>query len=188
MALASAERYDLKSDSWEVLPRMHELRDECSGAVLDEKFHAISGYHTQTQWKYVKSAEVYDPQSRAWSQIEEMIDVSPGAIVSAAGCLFAIHDREILAYCSRGNKWEVLDELPGGDDGISPPLCVTSYARKLVVTGTCNVDEDKFRTFLYNLPEESTVSESSKCKGVWEALPVEDLFTGMTQTSCVVEL
>lgn len=189
MALASAERYDLKTDSWEVLPRMHELRDECMGAVLDEKFHAISGYHTATQCKYVKSAEVYDPVSRAWTRIEEMIHVSPGAIVGAAGCLFAIHDREILAYYSSANKWEVLDELPEGDDGISPPLCVTSYGRKLVVTGTCNVDEEKYRTFLYNLPTEiSTFSESLKCKGIWEALPVDDQFLGMTQTSCVVEL
>lgn len=188
MALASAERYDLKTDSWEVLPRMHELRDECMGAVLDGRFHAISGYHTATQCKYVKSAEVYDPVSRAWLRIEEMIEVSPGAIVSATGCLFAIHDREILAYCSTGNKWEALDELPGGDDGISPPLCATSSGRKLVVTGTCNVDEEKYRAFSYNLPEELTVSESSRCKGVWEALPVDDQFLGMTQTSCVVEL
>lgn len=190
MALASAERYDLKSDSWEVLPRMHELRDECMGATLDGKFYAISGYHTATQCKYVKSAEVYDPASRSWSQIENMIDVSPGVIVSAfGGChsLYAIHHREVLVYCSKANKWRAFDTLPVGDDGISPPLCVSSFGRKLVVTGTCNDDEENYRTFLYELPE-STMPERSKCKGVWEALPVDAQFLGVTQTSCVVEL
>ncbi|XP_073391743.1 F-box/kelch-repeat protein SKIP20-like [Physcomitrium patens] len=35
LALASAERYDLASNTWETLPRMHIVRDECVGAVLE---------------------------------------------------------------------------------------------------------------------------------------------------------
>lgn len=206
-ALSTAERYDLSSDSWEILPRMHELRDECTGASLQGKFYAISGYHTATQCMYVKSAEVYDPGRREWVQIDDMIDGSPGVIVSARERFYAVSEREVMVYCVKRNKWQALDVLPDGEDGISPPVCVSSFRGTLVVTGTCSEDEEKYRTFLYRLPpeeekvekqlvekdgeetvKESIVVEGSECKGVWEALPVDAQFLGMTQTSCVVEL
>lgn len=178
VALASAERYDLESDSWEVLPPMQEVRDECIGAALGSKLYAIGGYRTATQCKYMKSAEVFDPVTSAWSRIHNMIDVRPSVILSACGDLYAIHDRDVLVYSSENKKWKAIDLLHAE---IAPPLCVCSFGRKLVVTGSRNGDEDSYRSFLYSLPRDS------KSRGVWEALPVDPQFLGMARTSCVVE-
>lgn len=151
------------------------------------KFSAISGYQTATQCKYVKSVEIYDSINRTWLQIDNMIDSSPAVIVGASGCLYAFQERRLLVHCPKSNEWQFLDKLPKGDEGISPPLCITSNGSRLVVTGTCNADEDSHRMYWYHLPAAESC-EGPRRRGIWEALPVDIQFLGLTHASCIVEV
>lgn len=187
--LPSAERYNIQSDSWEVLPRMHEYRDECMEAVMGGKFYAISGYPRLMHCQHVTSAEVYDPLKRSWSRIENLLNVGPCVVVSAAERLYAVRDQELLSYRSNDNTWRLLDKLPEGDEGISAALCMTSFGSSLVLTGATHDDEEKCKTLLYRLPIETVSKGGSVCnKGIWEALTVNARFLGITQASCVVEV
>lgn len=190
MVLVFVECYDLKFDFWEVLLRMYEFWDECMGVILDGKFYVISGYYIVMQCKYVKSVEVYDFVSCLWLQIENMIDVSFGVIVSVfGGCysLYVIYYCEVFVYCFKVNKWCVFDILFVGDDGILLLLCVFFFGWKFVVIGICNDDEENYRIFLYELLE-LIMLECLKCKGVWEVFFVDVQFLGVIQIFCVVEL
>lgn len=71
-ALATAEVYDLEKDEWRTLPRMSEERDESIAVNLNGKLYVISGYSTEAQGQFVKSADVYEPEKNSWTRIEDM--------------------------------------------------------------------------------------------------------------------
>lgn len=71
-ALKTAEVYDVEKNSWEILPPMSQDRDECHGVFLDGKFYVISGYSTESQGRFERSAEVFDPNTGLWNRVENM--------------------------------------------------------------------------------------------------------------------
>ncbi|KAG5557105.1 hypothetical protein RHGRI_007389 [Rhododendron griersonianum] len=58
-ALSTAWKYDIRADEWTELPGMNEERDESTGIVVGSEFGVVSGYVTQAQGKFMKSAESF---------------------------------------------------------------------------------------------------------------------------------
>jgi N-acetylneuraminic acid mutarotase len=92
-ALRAAEAYDVEEDRWEILPPMSQERDECQGVFIDGKFTVISGYATESQGRFEKSAEVYDPSTGFWSKLANMWSTGgcPRSCVAAFGHLYFFH-------------------------------------------------------------------------------------------------
>lgn len=63
--LNSAERLNLETGQWEVLPPMHKERSSAKGIAFQGKFYVIGGRDDD---RY--SAEIYDPQSKEWKFIK----------------------------------------------------------------------------------------------------------------------
>lgn len=88
-ALRGAEVYDVENNAWEILPDMNSERDECRGALVGGKFYVISGYKTQWQGRFERSSEVFDPETKTWTTLENMWSVggSPECCVWACVCV-----------------------------------------------------------------------------------------------------
>lgn len=50
---------------------MSEERDECEGIIIGSEFWVVSGYDTESQGAFKKSAEVYDLSTGEWRRVEE---------------------------------------------------------------------------------------------------------------------
>ncbi|KAL0359360.1 UNVERIFIED_CONTAM: F-box/kelch-repeat protein [Sesamum angustifolium] len=70
-ALRSAWVLDMKEEEWCELGRMREERDECEGVVMGSEFWVVSGYGTETQGAFKRSAEVYGMGKGEWRVEEE---------------------------------------------------------------------------------------------------------------------
>ncbi|KAG5557101.1 hypothetical protein RHGRI_007385 [Rhododendron griersonianum] len=57
--LSTAWKYDIWADEWTELPGMNEERDECAGIVVGSEFWVVSGYATQAEGRFMKSAESF---------------------------------------------------------------------------------------------------------------------------------
>lgn len=75
-ALSSAWVFDIKKEEWSELGRMREERDECEGVVIGSEFWVVSGYGTETQGVFKRSAEVYEMGSGEWRVVEDAWRVS----------------------------------------------------------------------------------------------------------------
>ena len=75
-ALSSAWVYDVREDEWAELPRMSQGRDECEGVVIGSEFWVVSGYGTESQGDFERSAEVYELGTSQWRRVEEAWNVT----------------------------------------------------------------------------------------------------------------
>ncbi|XP_058205505.1 F-box/kelch-repeat protein At1g80440-like [Rhododendron vialii] len=65
-SLSTAWKYDIWADGWTELPGMNEERDECEGIVVGSEFWVVSGYATQAQGRFMRSAESFGPGTGEW--------------------------------------------------------------------------------------------------------------------------
>lgn len=187
-ALASAEFYSLENDKWGTLPSMSDERDESTGVTMDGKFYVVSGYSTSTQGQFVKSAEVYNPTTDAWTKLEDMWTIesqssSPGPFAVMFGKLYTFNGQNLCCYATSNNSWSVVDSLP---EGKVNPICVTSVNESLVLTGPARNSEDQcYGTFVYK-PVATTVAK--RCKSEWEMVERDGGFVGAVQASYALEI
>lgn len=69
-ALSSAWAYDLTNNEWSELTQMSQERDECEGVVIGSMFCVISGYKTESQGVFERSAESYQLGTGEWKRVE----------------------------------------------------------------------------------------------------------------------
>jgi len=134
-ALQTADTYDVKHDKWEVLPPMSQERDRCHGVFFDGKFTVISGYTTESQGRFEKSAEVFDHNTHNWSKVENMWSIggSPRSCLAALGHLYFFHDQQVMRYNSKENVWEVVATLP---ESMDVATCATMWRDKIFISGS----------------------------------------------------
>ncbi|MBA0838048.1 hypothetical protein Goarm_010145 [Gossypium armourianum] len=58
-------------DEWKELKPMSEERDECQGVVIGSEFWVVSGYRTDNQGQFERSAEVMELETGQWVRVEE---------------------------------------------------------------------------------------------------------------------
>uniref|UniRef100_A0A0C9RXD3 TSA: Wollemia nobilis Ref_Wollemi_Transcript_6185_1785 transcribed RNA sequence n=1 Tax=Wollemia nobilis TaxID=56998 RepID=A0A0C9RXD3_9CONI len=180
-ALRASEAYNVEEDQWEILPPMSQERDECQGVYLDAKFYVISGYTTESQGRFERSAEVFDPSTGSWSRLENMWSVGgcPRACVVCRGNLYFFQKQGVMQYNSKENIWGVVDSVP---DSVSVAMCATVWRNKIFVSGTvCNGGDQASYMFDPNIKEE----ESSRR---WIAVNRPQYFSGFVQSAVTVEI
>lgn len=173
-ALPDAEAYDVNEDKWEILPPMSQERDECHGVFMDGKFTVISGYTTESQGRFERSAEVYDPSTGVWSRVENMwsIGTCPRSCVAAFGNLYFFHKQQVMFYNSKENVWEVAASLPGD---MKIATCATVWRDKIFVSGSACSGGDQVCYMLDNS---------------WKWVPIERPhdFEGFAQSAITLEM
>jgi len=134
-ALRTADAYDIKHDKWEALPPMSQERDRCHGVLLDGKFTVISGYATESQGRFEKSAEEFDPNTGVWRRVEKMWSIggSPKSCLAALGHLYFFQNQQVMRYNRKQNFWEVVASLP---ESMDVATCATMWRDKIFVSGS----------------------------------------------------
>jgi N-acetylneuraminic acid mutarotase len=177
-ALWAAEDYDVEEDKWEILPPMSQERDECQGVFMDGKFTVISGYTTESQGRFERSAEVFDPSTGVWSRVENMWSIGgcPRACVAALGHLYFFHNKQVLSYNSKENVWEVVGCLP---ECMNVATCATVWGNKIFVSGSA-----------YSVGEQVCYMFDSKEGNSTRWVPTERPhdFVGIVQSAITVEV
>ncbi|KAG0630261.1 hypothetical protein M758_1G165900 [Ceratodon purpureus] len=190
-ALRSVEAFDVETGCWEKLESMREERDECTGVVMDGRFYVVSGYGTESQGVFRKSAEVYDAGVNAWSLIENMwplvardADVAnPSSMAAMAGRLYGVHGKDIIVYSPEKNAWSVVEKVPeDAEKGEMASFSIAATGSSLVITGLARKnDTATLRTL-------SLIPDCGARKAQWVTVPCNDQFLNMAQTSCSFEM
>ncbi|GLJ04652.1 hypothetical protein SUGI_0000670 [Cryptomeria japonica] len=134
-ALRSVEAYNVEKDEWESLPTMSKGRDECEAVFTDGQMVVVSGFETESQWRFERSAEIFNPQTRAWKVVENMWrrDECPrSSVVAARGQLYFFSLRGVIRYNATENSWAQVVNMPE-DVSVSP--CATAACDKIFVSG-----------------------------------------------------
>lgn len=173
-ALRVAEAYDVEEDKWEILPPMSQERDECQGVFMDGKFTVISGYATESQGRFEKSAEVYDPSTGLWSKLANMWSTGgcPRSCVMAFGRLYFFHKQQVMSYNSKENVWEVVASLPVEMQIVT---CATVWRDKIFVSGSACSGADQLSYMFDN-------------SGKWVPIERPQDFGGFVQSATSVEM
>lgn len=118
--LQSAEKYDPKTETWEVLPPLHESRKMCSGCLLDGKFYVLGGENET--FGVLTSCEVYDPGTKMWTLLPNMIPRGDGRSFPGAPPLSAVVNNELYVleteshqlqvFIKSTQSWKALGEVP----------------------------------------------------------------------------
>jgi hypothetical protein len=186
-ALRSVEAFDVETGRWESLPSLHEDRDECTGVVMDGRFYVVSGYGTESQGVFSKSAEVYDDGTNSWRLIENMWPLAardagvsnPSSLAALAGRLYGVHGKEVVEYSPEKNAWSVVEKVPEGD--ISS-FFVSATESSLIITGLeRKSDTATLRTLTF-------VPGHGARKAQWQTVPANDQFLNLAQTPCSFEM
>jgi len=173
-ALRAAEVYNVEKDKWENLPPMSQERDECQGVFMDGKFTVISGYATESQGRFERSAEVFDPTTGVWSRVENMwsIEGCPRSCVADSGQLYFFHNQQVMSYNSKENVWEVVASLP---EGMNVATCATVWRGKIFVSGSACSTGVQVSYMLDN-------------SGKWTAIERPHDFVGFVQSAITIEM
>ncbi|XP_002965894.2 F-box/kelch-repeat protein At1g80440 [Selaginella moellendorffii] len=114
-ALRSCDRYLVREDRWEAMPDMTQERDESRGIAIDRssqrlgpKFGVVSGYGSDSQGEFSRSAEFLDPATGKWSRAEDLIDDS--LVSHRDGTNLFVGAGDSIVYCcsrSSGEIWRL---------------------------------------------------------------------------------
>jgi hypothetical protein len=190
-ALRSVEAFDVETGRWESLESMREERDECTGVVMDERFYVVSGYGTESQGVFRKSAEVYDAAANAWSLIENMWPLvvrdaevaNPSSLAAMAGRLYGVHGKEVVVYLPEKNAWSVLEKVPeDAENGEIASFSMAATGSSLVITGLARKNDTATLRTLTLTPG------CGARKAQWQTVPSNDQFLNLAQTSCSFEM
>ncbi|XVE52129.1 hypothetical protein DITRI_Ditri02bG0097400 [Diplodiscus trichospermus] len=126
--------YDVAKDGWIPLPDMVRERDECKGVFHRGKFHVLSGYCTDMQGKFEKSAEVFNIATWRWEHVrDDFLEAStcPKTCISGDDMdMYMICEGDVVAL--KDDKWQVIAKLPGEVCNIA---YMTTWKNKLVAIG-----------------------------------------------------
>lgn len=70
--LKKAERFNIRTRTWEALPDMNKRRIHACAVVLQGRFCVVGGYTASLPLKVVDSGEIWDPNTRRWTLIPEL--------------------------------------------------------------------------------------------------------------------
>lgn len=173
-ALRTADAYDVKDDKWEVLPPMSQERDRCHGVFMDGKFSVISGYATESEGRFEKSAEEFDPKSGVWNKVENMWSIggSPRSCLAVLGHLYFFHNQQVTRYNCKDNFSEVVAPLP---ENMEVATCATAWRDKIFVSGSTSRWGEQVCYMFDN-------------SGKWVPLEKPHDFEGFVQGAITVEL
>lgn len=125
--LQSAERYDPETETWEVLPPMHECRKLCSGCLLDGKFYVLGGENEVSG--ALTSCEVYDSVTKTWTLLPNMLPWGDSRSFPGAPPLSAVVNNELYVLETESHQlkvfikstlsWRALGEVPIRTDLVS---------------------------------------------------------------------
>ncbi|WOL08202.1 F-box/kelch-repeat protein [Canna indica] len=111
-ALRSALAYDVAADAWIRMPDMALRRDECSGVFAGGAFHVLSGYPTEAQVQFSRSAESFDVVAWRWGPVEE------GKLEEEACPWTSVVGSDGMVYmCLQSGEVVVLEEEGGNRGG-----------------------------------------------------------------------
>ncbi|XP_077213055.1 F-box/kelch-repeat protein At1g15670-like [Tasmannia lanceolata] len=166
-ALRSAFAYSVERDEWEEMDTMGEERDECEGVVIGGQFWVVSGYSTDRQGNFSGSAEVFDPATGRWRNVERCWDYGrcPRACVGVA---ISIPPGEGKLVC-----WS--EEEPAVRVGA---CAVRLGGRALLMGSVCPGAPHGF--YLVEL--------RGGQKGKLERVDMPEEFSGFVQSGCCVEI
>lgn len=191
-ALASAECYDVATNSWSSLRSMRRERDEPTGvAMADGRFVVVSGYGSESQGVFATSGEVYDSATDAWSFVENMwtrgaVDAgvaNPSALAAMAGQIYGVHDKEVVVYSPERNAWTVVAKVPEEcEKGDITSCSITAIGNSLVITGLVRKNGTAALRTLRLIP-----AHGSR-KPEWQTVTCNDQFLNLAQTTCAFEL
>lgn len=100
--------FSLQKLSTEHVAPMKFSRNRYAAAVLDDKIYVVGGGTKDTnQIKFLRSAECYDPKSKKWTTIADMIHPrNDFAVVKWNGMLYAMGGHETVEhYDPTKNLW-----------------------------------------------------------------------------------
>lgn len=169
-ALRSAEMYNVDNDEWEAMPDMNEERDECKAAVMGGKIVVISGFSTESQGQFGRSAEKFDEEERKWEIVEDMwpAAVQPSSITSLKGQVYAVFDSKLMRYKPKEEQWEALAEIP---KVVRVPACVTPLGDAIFLLGA--QDEAAYKCCVGTTPY------------AWQEVETS---SGLVQAACTLEV
>ncbi|KAJ4888314.1 F-box/kelch-repeat protein SKIP11 [Raphanus sativus] len=72
-SLPSAHIYDSETGLWSQIPPMTHARICCKGAFINGKFYVVGGKLSYYDTLQTTIAEVYDPNSKTWSMIQDFL-------------------------------------------------------------------------------------------------------------------
>jgi N-acetylneuraminic acid mutarotase len=113
--------YDVATDKWETLPNLPTQRNHITGVAINGRIHIVGGRLGNGLSPLKTTAhEVYDPQTRTWTNAAAMLSGRSGINgVMAKGC-FHVWGGEAPTgmtpqheyYDPRTNKWSSLPNMP----------------------------------------------------------------------------
>ena len=68
-SLNTAERYDIKTNTWEEIASLNSSRRSLSTVALDDGIYAIGGYDGE---KYLNTVEKYNIQKNEWTFVQSL--------------------------------------------------------------------------------------------------------------------
>ncbi|KAK9677150.1 hypothetical protein RND81_11G123800 [Saponaria officinalis] len=180
-ALKSALIYDVDKDMWTPLPDMARARDECKVIFHRGRFHVISGYPTETQGIFERTAEAFDTSTWQWGPVIDNF-VEPNSIPTSCvatpnGEIYACvdqHSGDMAVYA--GDRWQVITKIPA--DVRSGQWMGANEERKVVVIGSSKLGE----------PHEGYVLEMKGNNSKWSKVNVPKEYSGHVQCGCVLQL
>ncbi|CAO2815352.1 unnamed protein product [Amaranthus hypochondriacus] len=177
-ALNSALLYSIDENRWVPLPDMNRPRDECKVIFHGGKFHVISGYPTDMQGCFERSAEVFDSSTWQWCPvIDEFLETgsTPGSCIAGPdGRIYACLGRrsaDVAVYM--GDKWQVVAEVPGE---VRSSQWVATCGDKVLVIGCLKFGE----------PHKGYSLDLKNFK--WCKIDMPNKFSGPVQCGCVLEI
>ncbi|GLJ04657.1 hypothetical protein SUGI_0000760 [Cryptomeria japonica] len=180
-ALRRAAAYNVEKDKWEVLPDMQSERDECHGAFLQGKFYVISGYETQSQGRFERSAQVFDPETRLWSTLENMFKFggSAHACVAAFGNLYFFEKDGVMEYDCEGNEWRKVCSLPLDIKNVTR---ASVWRESVFLCGSANGSGDTV-FYMFRPPSNGEVGSQN-----WIPVQRPQNYMGFVQSSASLEI
>jgi len=175
-ALRSALAYDVTSDKWVSLPDMAAERDECKGVFRRGRFFVVGGYPTETQGRFGKSAEAFDPAAWRWGEVkEDFLDCAtcPRTFVDGGDgeAVFLCSGRDLISL--RGDTWQKISTVPGEIRNVA---YVGALDGTLVLIGSSG----------YGQVHVAFAFDFESCN--WRKLKSPEGFMGHVQTGCVLEI
>ena len=161
-ALSTAWVYDVRRDEWSELTRMSDERDECQGVVIGSEFWVVSGYGTESQGGFVKSAESLDLETGRWNRVDE----AWGTNQCPRSCVGVGKDGKLFSWAE-------------SDTAVGVGACAVDLGDWTLLTGSS----------YQGAPQGFFLVERKEGQnGKLERIEVGDGFSGFVQSGCCVEI
>ena len=100
---------DPEKDEWESIPPMSACREGAGAASLGGKIYVVGGYGDDDE--DLASGECYDPETKLWTRIPDMIDVRgyTEAVAIDGTLIVAEYNSNVIdRYSPPKNAWETI--------------------------------------------------------------------------------